>query len=182
MAKSRLGAVLSPGERKRLMCSMLDHVIAEARAVCPVSVLTADKEVAVRARSLGVDVLDEGKVRGLCAAARLGMEQARRAGEMTVMILVGDLPDVTARSLEAMLAAGRPRTLVIAPSRDGGTNAVVLASHSDFQFAFGPGSCALHCVEAGRLGLAVVVHESSALSFDIDLPDDLIGRRDLWEQ
>ena len=99
---------------------------------------------------------------------------------MTVMILAADLPDVTAEALDAMLTLARPGALVIGPSRDGGTNALILSPRLDYRFAYGPDSFARHCGEAKRLGLEVVVHESPALSVDIDWPEDLADHRDLW--
>ena len=126
-AKSRLGTVLSAGERAEIMRGLLDRVIAAAREVAPVSVVTADADIAARSRMLGAEVIDEGEVLGLDAAARLGVCHARRSGEMTVMILAADLPDVTAEALDAMLTLARPGALVIGPSRDGGTNALILS-------------------------------------------------------
>jgi 2-phospho-L-lactate guanylyltransferase len=179
-AKSRLGTVLSPGERARVMCGLLARVVKAANAVARVSVVTADGAVAAMAMALGADVIDEGAVRGLDGAARLGVDQARRDGEMTVMVLAADLPEVTVGALKAMLSRVRPRAVVIAPSRDGGTNAIVLASHIDFRFAYGPDSFTRHCAEARRLAREVIVHESEALGLDIDRPEDLAGHQDLW--
>jgi 2-phospho-L-lactate guanylyltransferase len=179
-AKSRLGTALSAGERAEVMRRLLGRVIAAAREVAPVSVVTADADIAARSRVLGADVIDEGAVLGLDAAARLGVDHARRGGERTVMILAADLPDVTAEALRAMIAWTRRGAVVIAPSRDGGTNALILSPCLDFRFAYGPDSFTRHRGETKRLGLEVVVHESPALRVDIDWPEDLSNHRDLW--
>jgi 2-phospho-L-lactate guanylyltransferase len=179
-AKSRLGTLLSAAERVDVMREWLAWVLGAARAVAPVAVVTADASVAAWARAAGADVIDEAEVLGLNAAAQLGADQARRNGEATVMVLAADLPDVTAEALWAMAWRARPDAVTIAPSRDGGTNALILGPRLDFQFAYGPGSFLRHRREAERLGLEVVVHESPALNVDIDWPADLADHRDLW--
>jgi 2-phospho-L-lactate guanylyltransferase len=179
-AKSRLGTLLSPAERARVMHGLFGRVIVASREAAPVSVVTADTDVAARSRMLGAEVIDEGEVMGLDAAARLGVERARRRGDMWVMILAADLPDVTVEALRAMIALARPGAVVIGPSRDGGTNALILSPRPDFRFAYGPDSFARHRGEAKRLGLEVVAHDSPALNVDIDWPEDLAGHRDLW--
>jgi len=179
-AKSRLGTVLSAGERAEVMRGLLGRVITAAREVAPVSVVTADTDIAARSRVLGAEVIEEGEVLGLDAAARLGVGHAGRNGDMMVMILAADLPDVTEEALRAMIAMARPGAVVIGPSRDGGTNALILSPRLDFRFAYGPDSFARHCGEVKRLGLEVVVHESPELRVDIDWPEDLADHRDLW--
>jgi 2-phospho-L-lactate guanylyltransferase len=179
-AKSRLGTALSPGERADVMRRLLDRVIAAASQVSPVSVVTADPEIAHRSRTLGAEVIDEGVVLGLDSAARLGLDRARRLGEEMVMILAADLPDVTAEVLRAMTFLARPGAMVIGPSQDGGTNALILPSKIDFCFAYGPDSLVRHQAEARRLGLEIVVHEAPALRLDVDWPGDLADQPDLW--
>jgi 2-phospho-L-lactate guanylyltransferase len=159
---------------------VLDRVIGAAGEVAPVSVVTADAVVAAQAKALGADVIEEAEVLGLNAAALLGVGRARTSGETTVMILAADLPDLTAEALRTMVRRMRPGAVVIGPSRDGGTNALILSARLAFRFAYGPDSFARHRDEAERLGLEVVVEESAALSVDIDWPGDLADHRDLW--
>jgi 2-phospho-L-lactate guanylyltransferase len=179
-AKSRLGRVLSPAERATVMCGLFSRVIAASREVAPVSVVTADGDVASMSRALGAEVIDEGDVLGLDVAVRYGIDRARACGDSSVMILAADLPDVTVEALRGMIGRARPGAVVIAPSRDGGTNALILSPRPEFRFAYGPDSFARHRGEAKRLGMEVVVYESPALMVDIDWPEDLAGHRDLW--
>jgi len=179
-AKSRLAVSLSQPERATLMCGLLDRVVAAGRAVAPVSVVTADEVVALRARAMGAAVIDERRVAGLDAAARLAVEHLRREGETMVLILAADLPDVTSDALRAMLGFTRPDAVVMGPSRDGGTNALALPIEADFRFGYGPDSFERHCREGRRLGLEVIIHDTPALSVDLDRPEDLAGYRALW--
>jgi len=82
--------------------------------------------------------------------------------------------------LQAMLALWRPGTVTIAPSRDGGTNALALSTGVDFRFAYGPSSFERHRTEAMRLGMEINVHECAELGVDIDRPQDLAGHLELW--
>ena len=179
-AKSRLGTMLSAADRAVVVRGLLERALAAARPVAPVSVVTADALVTAWARAAGAEVIDEAEVLGLNAAARLGVDQAGLGGETTVMVLAADLPDVSAQALGAMAEQARPAALVIAPSRDGGTNALIVAPRADFQFAYGTGSFLRHRLEAERLGMTVLRHESRGLSVDIDWPCDLADHRDLW--
>jgi 2-phospho-L-lactate guanylyltransferase len=180
LAKTRLEPVLSGIQRAKVMCILLDRVISAARELAPTSVVTADAVVAMRARGLGAEVIDEGEVTGLNAAVRLGADHAGARGNTRVVIVAADLPDVTAVALREMSTRAREGSVVICPSRDGGTNALILRPRPDFRFGYGPDSFARHCGEAKRLGLEIVVHESSALGVDIDWPEDLSGHPDLW--
>ena len=172
-AKTRLSAVLSPDERSALAITLLDRALAAALAVAPVSVLTADGAVAQRAALAGADIINEERVAGLNAAASLAREHLRRSGVEAMLVLAGDLPDVTPAALTAMLSRWRGGVAVIAASSDGGVNALALPTRTGFQFAYGPQSFELHCREAARTGLEVVVHDSAALRYDIDRPEDL---------
>ncbi len=179
-AKSRLATMLSAADRAAVVRGLLDRVLTAARAVAPVSVVTADPLVSAWARAAGAEVIDEAMVLGLNAAARLGVDQAGLGGETMVMVLAADLPNVGAHALGAMAGQARPDALVIAQSRDGGTNALIVGSRADFRFAYGPDSFVRHRREAERLGMRLVSFESRALSVDIDWPCDLADHRDLW--
>ncbi len=172
-AKTRLSAVLSPAERSALAIELLDRALAAALPVAPVSVVTAEEVVARRAMSSGADVINEIQVAGLNAAAELARERLRTHADDTMMILAGDLPDVTSAALHAVIRQWSAGHAVISPSTDGGVNALVLPTDTSFRFAYGQGSFELHCREAERVGLKVIVHKSEALAWDIDRPEDL---------
>ena len=176
-AKTRLSAVLSPTERSALAIELLDRALAAALPVAPVSVVTAEGAAANRAISSGADVIDEILVAGLNAAADLAREHLRARGDEAMLILAGDLPDVTSAALHAVIGQWSAGHAVISPSSDGGVNALALPTDTTFRFAYGQGSFDLHCREATRVGLKVIVHESEALAWDIDRPEDLARLR-----
>ena len=67
---------------------------------------------------------------------------------------------------------GRAPQINIAPSRDGGTNALMLQPPQAIPFAFGRDSFQRHRHLAAEAGIPVSVVESDSLVFDIDLPED----------
>ena len=77
---------------------------------------------------------------------------------------------------EDVRAVASPRSanphIIIAPSRDGGTNALFLQPPQAIPFAFGRDSFRAHCRLARDAGIPAHVVRSDSLLFDVDLPDD----------
>lgn len=169
-AKGRLAAVLDDEARAALARRMAVQVL-RAAAPLPVTVVSADPEVAALAAEHGADVLaDPGG--GLDGAVTAGVAHLAAAGFDEVVVVHADLP------LAAGLAAltGEPEACTLVPDRRGdGTNVLVVPASCGFVFAYGPGSFARHVAEAERLGLAVRAVRDSRLGWDVDVPEDLEG-------
>jgi 2-phospho-L-lactate guanylyltransferase len=181
-AKQRLGGVLAPQGRRRLMAVMLRDVLAMLRQVDivgPVVVVTPDAEVAAIAESCGARVLLEATAQGHSAAVMTGFAHAGAHGAALALTLPADAPLVTpaevARLIDAAGTEGGAR-VVLTPSHDrDGTNAVLAAPPDAlFSLSFGPGSFARHLAAARMAGLACRVVELAGLGMDVDEP------RDLW--
>lgn len=179
-AKSRLGRVLSPGERAGLVRGLLNGVIAAALPVAPVSVVTADATVAATALAAGAEVILEPRVEGLDASARLARDCLRWNGEVGMLIASADLPDVVPADFRRMIRLCRADAVVIAPAHDGGTNALAVDVRAPFTFAYGLNSFDRHCRLASRAGLDVITYDSPTMRHDIDVPPDLVGRVMPW--
>ena len=83
------------------------------------------------------------------------------------------MPNLTAEDVRTMASPrGRAPQITIAPSRDGGTNALMLQPGQAIPFAFGRDSFQRHRRLAEEAGIPVRVVESDSLLFDIDLPED----------
>ncbi|RPI23237.1 MAG: 2-phospho-L-lactate guanylyltransferase, partial [Actinobacteria bacterium] len=136
---ARLSAVLDGTARADLIRRLGASALAAAEgAGATTAVVTADGEVGAWALDAGAEVVpDPGE--GLNAAAAAGAEFA--AGGPWV-VLHGDLPGVHAADIAALLDSLDDRP-VLAPSKDGGTNAVAAVTQG-FPFRFGPGSFRLH--------------------------------------
>lgn len=172
-AKLRLAAVLSPGERARLVAAMLDHVVATCGAANHVgqTCLVGPSRHGLPSE---LALLDDPGI-GLNAALTSALDQAEAGGARRVIVIPGDLPHVTVQDME-LLALAPATQIGIAPDRHGiGTNglSLPLPAARGFRFAFGDDSFALHQAEAARLGLIVEVIHSPTLAKDIDVPADL---------
>jgi len=84
-------------------------------------------------------------------------------------VVMADCPLVRPESLDALAAAARP--LALAPSRDGGVNALALRALNGFVPPFGvPVEETLDAARAAGLEPAVV--DDPLLALDVDRPED----------
>ncbi len=166
-AKGRLAPALSPEARFALVLSMADGVL-RAAAPLPVAVACDDDDVAAWARSRQAMVVDT-TARDLDGAVEDGVRFFAAQGFGEVIVAHADLP----------LADDLPRLagfagVTLVPDRRGqGTNVACVPAGSGFRFSYGPGSCARHAAEAGRIGVAVRVVRDPRLAWDVDEPADL---------
>jgi len=83
------------------------------------------------------------------------------------------MPNLTSEDVRTMAVSRGPEPqITIAPSRDGGTNALMLQPVQVIPFAFGRDSFLRHQRLAAEAGIPVRVVKSDSLLFDIDLPED----------
>ena len=175
-AKSRLRGVLGANADELTLAMLAD--LLEALVASPqlgrVVVVTPDEAVAQVARAAGASARvaeDAGLNEGLAAATS---ELATR-GE-AVLIVLGDVAGATPREIAALfeaLAALGGRGVVLAPSRDGGSAALLRAPHDLISTAFGAGSAAAHRALATGANAALRELALPALAIDLDRPDDL---------
>lgn len=116
---------------------------------------------------------DIGRELRLNAALTQAVVHAAALGASKVLILPTDLPNLTAEDIRNMASSrGGDPQVIIAPSRDGGTNALMLQPAHAIPFSFGPDSFLHHQRLAAEAGIPVRVVKSDSLLFDIDLPED----------
>jgi 2-phospho-L-lactate guanylyltransferase (CobY/MobA/RfbA family) len=85
-------------------------------------------------------------------------------------VVMADIPHVTPEALDALVEAARP--IALAPSRDGGVNALALRDPELFQPTFGvPAATTIERARAA--GLAPVILDDPSLAHDVDRPEDL---------
>ena len=165
-AKVRLAGVLDAAQRAALARAMAEHVLAAATPH-PVTVACDDDEVAAWARAAGASVCWTPGL-GLNGAVAAGVQVL--AGHERVLVAHADLPKAT--SFDEVL---EPSGVVAVPDRhDDGTNVLVVPPGAGFAFAYGPGSFARHLAEAARLGLPATVLRPASLTWDVDVPADLL--------
>jgi 2-phospho-L-lactate guanylyltransferase len=175
-AKSRLGAVLDPEERRDLVERLLRrtvHAALSTPGVADVVVISPDPEV--------LDVARGADARGVAQRSRglnPALHEAREAiGADRMLVLPADLPLVTPEALAALLRAGDGAgtpSVVLAPDRHGrGTNALLLDPPDVIDPAFGVSSRSGHAWLASSAD-AAYVEAGEDLALDVDTPDDLL--------
>jgi 2-phospho-L-lactate guanylyltransferase len=176
--KTRLARDLEPGALAGLVLAMLEDVVAALRAtpgVDCVAVVTPDPEVAAAARRHGARAILEptpGLGPSLDAAAR------RLAGEgaTALLVVLGDVPGAEPGDLARMLDALRElggRGVVLAPSRDGGSAALLRSPPDAIESRFGPESAEAHRDLARQAGVPFRELALPSLAIDLDSREDL---------
>jgi len=174
-AKRRLSPLLDAGERAALARAMLEDVIeclSRAPSVEGIAVITDDADAARVASDFGALALPDTPEGGLNASLEAAAAWARGShAERALLVLPADVPGAMPDDIAALAAENAH--VVLAPARDGGTNALRLRPDAKIPFAFGLGSCARHAANARAAGLSVVVVERPGLALDLDRPEDV---------
>ncbi|MBI4561000.1 MAG: 2-phospho-L-lactate guanylyltransferase [Candidatus Rokubacteria bacterium] len=176
-AKQRLAQVLAPDERRALARAMLEDVLdalLEA-GLDGVFVVTRDPEVIALALRFQVAILEEAEGRSHTEAVALAQRVAAECSAQRFLTIPGDVPQVTAQEIAALVGAAPPGPgVVLVPSRSGfGTNGALLSPPDVIRLKFGEPSFANHLIAARRGGLDPVVLQLPGLGLDIDAPEDL---------
>ncbi len=184
--KSRLSAHISPQERRALNRELLTRTLTainQAQLDAELLVVSRDSNALAAAKRAGSRALaeesqpcspnDTDSEPQLNAALTQAASYAATHGATNVLVLPTDMPNLTAEDVQAMASpSNRAPQIIIAPSRDGGTNALLLQPVHAIPFAFGRDSFLRHQRLAAEAGIPVQVVESDSLLFDIDLPED----------
>jgi 2-phospho-L-lactate guanylyltransferase len=176
LGKSRLAPNLSNAERASLSQAMFTHVLTTAQHAGDLAgaiVISQDQDVLALAQQLGAIALIEQ-----AHDLNLALDQARRAavalGADAVLVLPADLPLLKAADLRELCALGTADpSVVMAPSHDGGTNALLLHPANLIEFAFGVNSFRRHQHLAIAANVQPTVLDTPGLALDVDRPDDL---------
>jgi 2-phospho-L-lactate guanylyltransferase len=181
-AKSRLAPELTALERGALTLAMLEDVLDAALAVAgwDTWVVSPDEVILEIAVRRGARAIPEVKP-PLLAAIRQVEQLAREQEVDALAILPGDVVLVTAAVLAAALRTLGP--VVLARSNDdAGTSFLLRRPPRAIPARFGPESFRRHLELATARGLPAAVVDRPELSFDLDVPGDILtllrtGRR-----
>lgn len=175
-AKGRLSSILSEVERRKLALAMLEDVVRTLKAVPAiesVSVVSPDAEVLSLAAELDASpVAESANVRGLNQALARALS-AMSPRPDALLIVLGDVPEVTPRDIETLLEALPERGIALCPSADRGTSALALRPPDVIAFRFGERSSVNHRREAKARGVPVETVQIESLSRDVDSPENL---------
>ena len=176
--KTRLSPLLSDTARHALSRAMLTDVLTSvlhAPAVDRVAVVTSDPTLLALARQLGAFAVDEKYPRGLNGAVNIGTEFCLRQGATALLVLLADLPLVTAGDVEWLFRQmNSGPEVILVPCKEGdGTNAVLRVPPLIIPPCFGGPSLAAYQKEARRQGVGCRVVEVPGVALDLDSVADL---------
>ena len=187
------GGAISREALETLSLAMLEDVIDALLATASVGrvvVVTPDDVVAARALAAGAEALvrdDPGLNPALDAATEelsasdpadsLGSRGSPGSGRADAsLVVLGDVAGARAEDLESLFEARRAvdgDAVVLAPSRDGGTAALLRSPPSVITGHFGPDSAKAHREAADRAGVAFRECALPSLAIDLDGAADL---------
>jgi 2-phospho-L-lactate guanylyltransferase len=175
-AKGRLSGVLDGTQREAFVAWMARRVLEALKSsdgIGDVLLVAGDDAAAAIAREAGVRAMVVEQP-GLAAA--LAAADDAMAGMAATVVVAADLPDLTPQDIAAVLEAGATageRAVVIAPTRDGGTGALLRRPGTVIPTAYGPGSADAHQRLAQAAGVTAVRVVRPGLANDVDVPEQL---------
>jgi 2-phospho-L-lactate guanylyltransferase len=155
--------------RRDVSLAMLGDVLAAARSLGEIRLVTSDEEGATLGRELGADVVpDPGGGQGAAVQAALaGLEPG------AIVIANADLPCALPDDFRALLAATPAGGIALVEALDGTTNALSLPAAEVFAPLYGIDSSRRFLSRARELGLEAVSAAIPNLADDVDTLDDL---------
>ena len=173
--KSRLLPRLGRPSLERLAIAMLGDVLEtlqRVRGLDRIAVATPDPRLAEVARDAGVEVLS-ASVAGLNPAVEDACALLAPTPDDAALVLLGDVAGAQAEDIEVLLEARPLRGVVLAPSNDGGTSALLRSPRNIISAAFGPDSARAHRNLAAVAGVAFESIALPSLAIDIDEQKDI---------
>lgn len=176
-AKQRLAPLMTQAERTALAQAMMEDVFAAAaaaRGVDRVFLVSSYEPALERARNLGWEIVREKQQTSESNSVDYASHLCAERGAVSLLRLPIDIPLVQPKDIEWILKEAEPApSVVIVPSRSGGTNAILRTPPTLFPSHFGPGSLLKHLQEARRTGARCKVLHNPRLELDIDEAEDL---------
>jgi 2-phospho-L-lactate guanylyltransferase len=172
--KSRLRERHPAAAVDRLAAALLEDVLAGLLGVpelARVVVASPDAQVAEIARRAGAEALtrdDAGLNPAVDAATAALCAPADDA-----LVVLGDVAGLRSAEVSELLAACPRPGVALAPSRDGGTSALIRRPHTVIAAGFGPASAARHRALAAAAGVPCAELALPSLAIDVDEPRDL---------
>ena len=173
--KSRLRPHLGEEGVRELTLAMLGDLLEALLAVPEldrVAVVTPDARVARAAREAGAEALlrDDPSLNAAIEAACATLAPTPGDAALTVL---GDVAGASPEDVSQLLAAAPRHGAALAPSRDGGSAALLRRPADVIPAGFGPGSAKRHRELAELAGVAFVELALPSLALDLDEPEDL---------
>ncbi len=174
--KSRLKPALSDHARRDFARALFEHVLdVLGGAVDGILVCTDSPEVADVAMQQKARVLfDAPSATTLAAIVDAGLNELASRGAGSALVLMADLPRLTAADVRHLIAPLAAYDLVMVRAQDGRhTNALAISPPGCLPTSFGRAdSFEAHIRTARAARLRVCVLENAHVAFDVDDPQD----------
>jgi 2-phospho-L-lactate guanylyltransferase len=175
-SKSRLSVILNPQERVRLTQTMFKDVmgtVSKSGLFKDVFVISSDLKILELAGELGANTVQEAE-RGLNRAVEQVTEHCMEKGTQSILTLPSDIPLMNITDLNRILELGSEwRSIVVSPSRYGGTNALLCTPPDAIPPCFGQNSFMKHVEAARKRGVNARAYWSPSMALDLDSAFDL---------
>jgi len=174
-SKSRLARELGPRSARGLSLAMLADVLEAllgAPEVDRVAVTTPDAAVGDAAAAAGAEVLlrEDPGLNPSIEAAAIELLPDPDAG---LLVVLGDVAGACADDLSRFVRCAPRRGVALAPSRDGGTSALLRRPRDVIPAGFGRDSAEHHRKYAAAAGVELREMPLPSLTLDLDAPADL---------
>jgi 2-phospho-L-lactate guanylyltransferase len=174
-SKIRLSVTLTLQERRTLTLTMVEDVLKALRSskACHICMISSDMSIRALAERFDVAYLSE-RQKGLNQAIGEATEWCMRKNAKAVLVVPADVPLITSEDVNRMIDLGSDDgSVVISPSLDGGTNALLRKPPNMIPVHFGPNSFKKHFNEAQERGVSAKLYHSERVALDIDSLEDL---------
>jgi 2-phospho-L-lactate guanylyltransferase len=174
-SKSRLRRDFETPFVERLAAAMLRDVLdalVRVPALGRVVVVTPDADVAEVARSAGAEALvrDDPGLNPAVEAAGADVTDSPGDG---VLVVLGDVAGARSEEIAQLVEALDGPGVALAPSRDGGSSALLRVPRDVIPAGFGPESARVHRGRAKHAGVEFLEIALPSLAIDIDQREDL---------
>lgn len=174
-AKLRLSGILNHRERRRFTTFMLIDVLSTVTRCSFIDetvVVSSDSIIRRIAEHFNASFLFDGG-NSLNEALRDALEWCTRKGFDRALVIPSDVPMVSDKDIAEIVKLSDEASLVISPSKDYGTNALMLRPPNVMRTCFGGESFRRHLCKAARNRILAKIYKSPRLALDVDSIEDL---------
>jgi 2-phospho-L-lactate guanylyltransferase len=175
-SKTRLSTILTPHERQTLLLKMLEDVcnaIQRSSIVHKIVIISSDLKVQSFSNKFRAVYLQEIK-EGLNQALQQATNWCIQNNAKSILIIPTDIPLISPDDIKKIVNLSIEEcSIVIAPSKNGGTNILFQKPPDLIPPCYGPESFYKHIIKASDKGVAAKIYTSQNVELDIDTPKDL---------
>ncbi len=176
--KTRLSAVLTQEERRDLSLYMLRDVLEAVRKskAESIGIVAHDNDVESVAAEFGANFIYDDGVQGLNETVRRMSMRIKALGFDAMFVVLADVPRIHPSDVNSMFDSLKmPNSMVISPSIENGTNALLLSPPDSIDVRYGKNSFYTHIERVKARGLGYWIYRSESTSADVDTPKDLLS-------